>query len=97
QFAVFAFMALYGMSNGFSLSLFGSLWPEIYGLRHLGAIRAVILSLLVFASATGPGLAGLLIDAGVSYLGLVVGLGVYCLAVSVLMLKVVPQLKARTD
>ena len=49
----------------------------------------------VFASATGPGLAGLLIDAGFSYLGFVVLLGTYCLAVSALMLKVVPRLKAR--
>lgn len=30
----FAFMALYGVSNGFSLSVFGSLWPEIYGVKH---------------------------------------------------------------
>lgn len=88
SWAVFAFMALYGISNGFSLSLFGSLWPEIYGLKHLGAIRAVILSMLVFASATGPGLAGLLIDAGVDYLMLVCGLGIYCVLISVLMLRV---------
>ncbi len=93
--SMFAFMALYGVSNGFSLSLYGSLWPELYGLRHLGAIRAVILSALVFASATGPGLGGLLIDAGVSYLALIVGLGVYCVVISMVMLRVTRRLKLR--
>lgn len=93
--SMFAFMALYGVSNGFSLSLYGSLWPELYGIRHLGAIRAVILSLLVFASATGPGLAGLLIDAGVSYPALIVTLGAYCLAISLVMLRVTRRLRVR--
>lgn len=92
---VFAFMALYGVSNGFSLSLYGSLWPELYGLKHLGAIRAVIVAVLVFASATGPGIAGLLIDAGVSYTGLIVTLGLYCMAISAVMLRVTRRLKAR--
>lgn len=92
---VFAFMALYGVSNGFSLSLYGSLWPEIYGLKHLGAIRAVIVAMLVLASATGPGIAGLLIDAGVSYPGLIVTLGLYCMAISAVMLRVTHRLKVR--
>lgn len=95
SWVVFAFMALYGVSNGFSLSLFGSLWPEIYGVKHLGAIRAVIVAALVFASATGPGLAGLLIDAGISYPALIAGLGVYCLLISAVMLRVTRRLKAR--
>ncbi|ABE45304.1 MFS transporter [Polaromonas sp. JS666] len=93
--SMFAFMALYGVSNGFSLSLYGSLWPELYGLRNLGAIRAVILSMLVFASAAGPGLGGLLIDAGVSYPALIVGLGVYCVVISMVMLRVTRRLRAR--
>jgi len=93
--SMFAFMALYGVSNGFSLTLYGSLWPELYGIRHLGAIRAVILSLLVFASATGPGLAGLLIDAGVSYPALIVTLGAGCLVISLGMLRVARRLKVR--
>jgi MFS family permease len=78
----FAFMALYGISNGFSLSLFGSLWPELYGLQHLGAIRAVIVAILVFASAMGPGFTGSLIDLGVSYPAQIVVLGSYCLIIS---------------
>ncbi len=87
----FTFMALYGISNGFSLTLFGSFWPELYGLQHLGAIRAVIVAILVFASAMGPGLTGSLIDLGVSYPAQIMVLGVYCLVISV----VVGQLRNR--
>lgn len=91
----FAFMALFGMSNGLSLALFGALWPEVYGLAHLGAIRAVIVAVLVCVSAIGPGVAGLLIDGGVSYPAVLVVLGGYCLAVSALMGPVARRVKAR--
>lgn len=88
-------MALYGLSNGFSFTLFGSLWPELYGVGFLGSIRAVIMAMLVFASAAGPGLAGLLIDAGIGYPGQVVAMGIYCLMVSAAMVPVASRLKAR--
>ncbi|HJW12433.1 MAG TPA: MFS transporter [Albitalea sp.] len=97
SWGAFAFMALFGLSNGFSLSLFGALWPEIYGLAHLGSIRSVIVATLVFVSAVGPGLSGLLIDRGVSYPALLVGLGSYCIAVSVLMLSVSRRVQARAE
>jgi MFS family permease len=90
----FAFMGLFGLSNGFSLSLFGTLWPEIYGLTHLGSIRSIIVATLVFVSAVGPGVSGLLIDRGVSYPALLVVLGSYCIAVSALMLKVSRRVQA---
>jgi sugar phosphate permease len=83
----FVFMALYGLTNGFSLSLFGTLWPEIYGLKHLGSIRAVIVAILVFASAMGPGLTGVLIDRGLSYPSQIMALGVYCWLISLLVRK----------
>lgn len=91
----FVFMALYGLSNGFSFTLFGALWPELYGVRYLGSIRAVIMAILVFASAAGPGLAGLLIDAGVGYPSQVVAMGIYCLLVPVAIVPVASRLKAR--
>ncbi|WP_061932869.1 MFS transporter [Aureimonas sp. AU22] len=78
--AVFIFMGLVGISNGFAATLFGALWPELYGVRHLGAIRSVVLSMLVFGSALGPGLTGFLIDRGVSYPLQIAAMGCYCLA-----------------
>jgi MFS family permease len=72
-------MALLGISYGFSSTLFGALWPEIYGARHLGSIRSVTVAMMVFASALGPGLTGYLIDAGVPYSLQVYAMALYCL------------------
>lgn len=80
--AAFAFMALLGVSWGFSSTLFGAVWPEIYGTRHLGAIRSSIVTVMVMATALGPGLTGALIDLGVSYPAQIAAMGFYCLAVS---------------
>lgn len=95
--AAFLFMALYALSDGVSLTLFGTLWPEVYGVRHLGAIRSAIVPLMVLAAALGPGLAGVLIDRGVSYPLLLGAMGVYCLALLPLMLAVRPALAKRVS
>lgn len=94
--APFAFMALTGMSNGLSTTLFGAIWPEIYGLRHLGAIRSLVVSAGVLASAVGPGLTGALIDAGVDYPAQIVAMGGYCLLISLVMLYVSLRVRGRT-
>ncbi len=92
---VLVFMALFGITNGFSLTLFGALWPEVYGLEHLGAIRAVVSSGLVLASALGPGLSGWLIDQGVG-LTLQIGvLGAFCGLVSLMVWPVTQQVRRR--
>ncbi|MEW6706030.1 MAG: MFS transporter, partial [Pseudomonadota bacterium] len=93
--AVFAFMALYGVSNGASLALFGSLWPQLYGSAHLGAIRSLVAGVLVTVSALGPGLAGLALDAGIALAHIVAGFGFYALAVSLLMAPVSRRLVAQ--
>lgn len=75
----FVYMGLLGIGNGFTATLIGAFWPEVYGTLHVGAIRAVAFAMMVFASAAGPGLMGWLIDLGVSYNSQVTGMGVYCL------------------
>ncbi|MEX3009472.1 MFS transporter [Hoeflea sp. TYP-13] len=85
QWGVFAFMALLGVSYGLSSTLFGALWPEVYGTRHLGSIRAVVIALMVFATAMGPGVTGFLIDFGVSYPLQILLMGVYCVAICLVM------------
>ncbi|WP_048648750.1 MFS transporter [Nitratireductor soli] len=95
QWSAFAFMGLMGVSYGFSSTLFGSLWPEVYGTRHLGSIRALTVAIMVFATAMGPGLTGFLIDRGVSY-PLQIGLmGAYCLLASAVLLFVSRRLAVR--
>lgn len=74
----FVFMTLLGVSSGFTAALMGSLWPELYGSRHIGAIRSVSFALMVFASAAGPGLVGVLIDAGVAFDNQLLAMAGYC-------------------
>jgi MFS family permease len=93
--APFAFMALVGMSNGLSTTLFGAVWPEIYGLKHLGSIRALLVAWGVFGTAMGPGLTGYLIDIGVSYPGQLVAMGIYCFAASLVLAYVSVRARAR--
>jgi len=95
QWSAFVFMALLGVSYGFSSTLFGAIWPEIYGTRQLGAIRAVIVAMMVFATAVGPGLTGALIDLGVSYPLQIVAMGVYCAGVAIVMTGASRRLLAR--
>lgn len=85
QWAAFAFMALLGVSYGITSTLFGALWPELYGLKHLGSVRAVVVALMVFSTAVGPGITGYLIDLGVSYPAQILAMGAYCLAATALM------------
>lgn len=75
---VYTFMLMLGVSSGFLNTLYGSIWPEVYGSANLGGIRAMSMSAMVLATAGGPGLAGFLIDAGVAISDQLVGLGIWC-------------------
>lgn len=63
---IYLFMFLFGISYGLTSTMLGAIWPEIYGVGHLGAIRALTVSAMVLATAVGPGLTGALIDRGVT-------------------------------
>lgn len=58
------FMALAGVNGGMGQTLMGTLWAEIYGVRHLGAVRGLVFGLIVIASATAPPIMGALYDLG---------------------------------
>ena len=60
------FLGLIGISNGFSNVLWSSTWAEIYGVKHIGSIKALTTALMVFATAFGTAVFGILIDAGFS-------------------------------
>ncbi len=80
EWSMFAFMGFYALTDGFSLTMFGSLWPDVYGTRHLGAIRGVLTAILAFATAIGPGVSGWLIDAGIDLQAQLHAMGLYCVA-----------------
>jgi MFS family permease len=75
---IYVFMFLLGISNGFTSTLLGALWPEVYGLANLGGIRAIIVSAMVLSTALGPGLSGVFLDAGVSLPTQMLGLAGWC-------------------
>ena len=63
-YSAFIFLGLIGISNGFANVLGSSTWAEIYGVKHIGSIKALTTALMVFSTAFGTALFGLLIDKG---------------------------------
>ncbi|MEJ1160886.1 MFS transporter [Prosthecomicrobium sp. N25] len=90
-----AFMVLAGMSSGAGQTLLGALWADLYGTRHIGAIRALASSGGVFASAIAPGLMGVLIDWRVALDSQLLALCGYTVASILLLGLAVPRVRAR--
>ena len=62
----FIFLGLIGISNGLANVLGSSTWAEIYGVKYIGSIKALSTASMVFSTAFGTALFGLLIDQGFS-------------------------------
>ena len=56
---------LMGMSGGGHATILSACWAGFYGTRYIGSIKAAAAALMVLGSAIGPGLSGILIDAGI--------------------------------
>jgi MFS family permease len=69
------YLALCGVSLGFIGAAAGAIWPERYGVRHIGAIRSVAQASMVFSTALSPLLVGVLLDLGLTTTGVGVLLG----------------------
>ena len=75
--AAVALTLFLGLTSGSGQTLVGAAWPEFYGVLHLGAIRAMVMSMSVGASALSPFFLGWLIDRGVSMETISMGFLVY--------------------
>jgi len=75
--SAFIFLGLIGISNGLANLLGSSIWAEIYGVRYIGSIKALTTALMVFATAFGTALFGVLIDYGFSIENIAVISGIY--------------------
>ena len=64
--SAYVFLGLIGISNGLANVLGSSTWAEIYGVKHLGSIKALTTALMVFSTAFGTAFFGFLIDKGYS-------------------------------
>ena len=67
RFLVWPFMLLMGISSGFYFTGLSALWAELYGAKHLGAIKSLTNAVMVFSSAIGPALVGYLLASGVAF------------------------------
>lgn len=85
EWTIFVFMGLLGVSYGFSGTIEGAMWPELYGTRHLGAIRSMVVAAMVLATAMGPGITGMLIDSGIDLPVQFAAMGGYSLVAAVAM------------
>ena len=60
----YVFLGLIGVSNGLANILGSSTWAEIYGVKYIGSIKALTTAFMVFSTAFGTAVFGLLIDSG---------------------------------
>lgn len=91
---IFAMMVLIGLTAGAASTLMGAIWPELFGVAHLGAIRALTFAAMVASTAASPVLTGLLIDAGIAFPLQLGVMGGYAVLASALMGLIQPRLAA---
>ncbi len=84
--SAFLFFGLMGISNGLANVLGSSTWAEIYGVKFIGSIKALTTALMVFSTAFGTALFGILIDQGFSIKGIAQISAAYILLSLVLLL-----------
>ncbi|MDG1368848.1 MAG: MFS transporter [Paracoccaceae bacterium] len=60
----------------------GAIFAELYGAKHLGGIKALFAAASVLSSALGPGLSGVLLDAGIDFSTQCIGMGAVLFAIS---------------
>ena len=87
-FTAFIFLGLIGISNGFANVLGSSTWAEIYGVKHIGSIKALTTALMVFSTAFGTAFFGILIDNGFSIEEIAIISGIY-ISLSLIMLFII--------
>lgn len=63
----FVYMGLIGINLGTAGPISGGLWPELFGTKHLGAIRSLTSPIVIMSTAAAPVLFGAAIDAGAGF------------------------------
>jgi predicted MFS family arabinose efflux permease len=78
-FSSYVFLGLIGISNGLSNVLGSATWAEIYGVKYIGSIKALTTAFMVFSTAFGTALFGILIDNSFSIEQIALASGSYTL------------------
>ncbi|HUV23160.1 MAG TPA: MFS transporter [Gammaproteobacteria bacterium] len=85
RYMVWPYMLLMGISSGLYFTGLSALWAELYGPKHLGAIKSLTNAIMVFASALGPALVGGLLQWGISFTVILLLLAAFCLLATALL------------
>ena len=93
EISAFIFLGLVGISNGLANVLGSSTWAEIYGVKFIGSIKALTTAFMVFSTAFGTAVFGLLIDIGFSIENIALIAGVYIIISLVLLLLIMKNLE----
>lgn len=77
------FLGFMGFGAGLTQVLLGALWAELYGVRHIGAIRSFATAAMVFSTGLAPFVMGFAVDRGVTLETIALWSAAYCLGSSV--------------
>ena len=88
EISAFIFLGLIGISNGLANVLGSSTWAEIYGIKFIGSIKALTTAFMVFSTAFGTAIFGLLIDNGYTIENIAFISGAYILISLILLIMI---------
>jgi len=86
EISAYFFLGLIGISNGFGNILGSSTWAEIYGVKYIGGIKALTTAFMVFSTALGTAVFGILIDNGFTIENIALICGSYIAASTTLLI-----------
>ena len=93
EISAFIFLGLIGVSNGLANVLGSSTWAEIYGVKYIGSIKALTTALMVFSTAFGTAVFGVLIDRGYDIENIALIAGIYIIVSLVLLVSIRSKLE----
>lgn len=86
EFTVWPFMLLQGITSGLYFTGMSALWAELYGARHLGAIKSLTNAVMVFSSALGPAAVGTLLQWQVTFVTITLLLAGFCVIATLMLI-----------
>ena len=93
EISAFIFLGLIGVSNGLANVLGSSTWAEIYGVKYIGSIKALTTALMVFSTAFGTAVFGVLIDSGYDIENIALIAGIYVIVSLALLVSIRSRLE----
>jgi MFS family permease len=96
RFMVWPFMFFMGASSGLYFTGLSALWAELYGAKHLGAIKSLTNAVMVFSSALGPALVGSLLNWQIDFSVICLVLAGICIFATVMLVYTLRESPAAT-